>query len=70
MRFIHHDHHTPDVGDTRKVRRFLWLPVRIGNETRWLEMATIREVAYMGTCCAPDGPTFQCLKWRENEFLG
>lgn len=30
----------PNYGD---VRKFLWLPVRVGNEVRWLEYATIRE---------------------------
>jgi hypothetical protein len=28
-------------GDTRVARKFLWLPLRIGYETRWLEMADV-----------------------------
>ena len=29
----------PDVGETRHVRRFLWLPKKLQAETRWLEFA-------------------------------
>lgn len=30
------------VGDTKITKKFLWFPVRIDHETRWLEYATIR----------------------------
>jgi len=33
-----------NVGDKRIVRKLLLMPVTIGNETRWLERATIRQV--------------------------
>jgi hypothetical protein len=34
---------TAQIGDTRAVTRFLWLPMGIGTETRWLERATWME---------------------------
>lgn len=30
----------PKIGDTRVVTRFLVFPMTIGNDTRWLELAT------------------------------
>lgn len=34
----------PKVGDEKTVRFFAWLPIWIGNETRWLEMVTVHYV--------------------------
>lgn len=34
----------PIVGDVRYVVKFLWLPLRLENEVRWLELAHIRYV--------------------------
>jgi len=31
----------PSYGDTKIVTKFMWLPISAGNETRWLETATI-----------------------------
>ncbi len=36
-------HRIPKANDERIVRRFLWLPLRIGTETRWLETARIHQ---------------------------
>ena len=33
-----------NVGDERVISSFLILPVKIGNETRWLEKVKIRQV--------------------------
>lgn len=33
----------PKQGQRRIVRKFLWLPLEIGGEMRWLEHATIEE---------------------------
>jgi len=33
----------PKNGNERTVQMFLWFPVTINNETRWLEQATIRQ---------------------------
>lgn len=48
MKFIHKEHIKPEyikpeVGDTRRVTKFLFIPKRIGNETRWLERATFTQ---------------------------
>lgn len=34
----------PKLGDCREVRGFLWLPMTLNGETRWLETASWREV--------------------------
>ena len=44
-------------GDSRVVRTFLWLPLRFGNETRWLEYAFIKQV-YIGV--------WMDLEWSDN----
>ena len=59
---------TPKIkeGDERITNRFLWLPVRIGNERRWLEKAKIRWKArrmWDVTCGA------EWMEWRPQEFL-
>lgn len=46
----------PEHGARRVKRRFLWWPLTIGSETRWLEWAEVAEVYW--TCngaghCAP-----------------
>lgn len=41
MRF---SHHIPIEGEERFRKRFLWLPKRIGEETRWLELGRWHEV--------------------------
>lgn len=39
------------VGDVRFVRKFLWLPMTIDGETRWLETACIKQqVVEMDMC--------------------
>lgn len=32
----------PKIGDSKIVRKFLWFPVSIDREIRWLEYATVR----------------------------
>ena len=36
----------PEGGDSRTKKGFLFLPKRIGNETRWLEFATWKQFCY------------------------
>lgn len=48
-------------GDQRNVRKFLWFPVRIGSEVRWLETATIRQQFEV----SPGGSV-----WINREFVG
>lgn len=38
----------PKGGDIRTRRRFLWLPLTIDGETRWLERAVWEEIARYG----------------------
>lgn len=54
----------PKVGDIRYVRRFLFLPTRIGDEVRWLGLEEIKQEAYRGACSMPEGPSRPCIKWR------
>lgn len=44
----------PEVGETRKRRKFLWWPKTINGETRWLEVARWEEV--YGRDYPPDHP--------------
>jgi hypothetical protein len=34
----------PKPGETRVIKKFLWLPVTLDDETRWLETAEIKQV--------------------------
>ena len=40
------------LGDEREITRFLWLPLTIRHETRWLCCATWKERYYKGANCA------------------
>ena len=41
MRWRKHKH---SIGTFRYIKRFLFLPERLGGEYRWLEMATIKQM--------------------------
>jgi hypothetical protein len=49
----------PEVGDTRVVQKYLWWPVRLGREIRWLERASVRQV-YERTVGGAE-----CWRWVE-----
>ena len=51
-------------GDKRIVERFLFLPVSLEGQVRWLEWARIEQERYIGWVCVPDGPMYKALKWR------
>lgn len=34
----------PDYGDERTITYFAWIPVSIGDEWRWLEFVTVRQI--------------------------
>ena len=51
---------TPRFGDEKIVTKFLWLPVWVNHEYRWLETATIR---YDYVCFGNH------YYWRPIEFL-
>ena len=50
----------PEVGQVRFVRKFLWWPLKIKNEIRWLEFAYIRQQY----CTFYEGPS----DWVNKEF--
>jgi hypothetical protein len=51
----------PERGQKRIVRKFLWLPLEIDGEMRWLERATIEEqVQYF-----PTGWDWMPRRWIE-----
>lgn len=43
MRWTRKVARNPHMGDRRTIRCFLWWPVCIGGEVRWLEVAAIEE---------------------------
>ena len=54
-----------NVGDVKIVNRFLWFPITIGNERRWLERSTIQYEYY-----EVKDPTSGSYKyWRAKEFI-
>jgi hypothetical protein len=54
----------PNLGDTREVRAFLWLPKRINGETRWLERA-VWEESYIRLLMSD----WVFIGWRANRWL-
>ena len=47
---------------TRRRRKFLWIPTRVGIETRWLTWAFVEEVAIRG------GKGGTIMYWRVRKF--
>jgi hypothetical protein len=45
----------PTVGTERRRHRFLWWPMRIGSQTRWLEVVTYQERFVRSKTHAPVG---------------
>ena len=43
---IHMRWRLPEDGDHRHIEKFLWFPVRIGSDVRWLEKAVIHQVYF------------------------
>lgn len=59
----------PMIHATRVVTRFLWFPLTIGRETRWLERVSIRQ-RYFDTTQGPYIPLTQPRQWWQNvEFV-
>ena len=48
------------IGDVRVVVKFLLLPTEIDNQTRWLEIAKIKQRAYL---------FYGKFKWHDIEFV-
>ena len=56
----------PRHGDCRVITKFLWLPVQIGKETRWFEMATIKQRYIDGRGYSDD--EWRSMEWVESDF--
>lgn len=54
--------HLPRAGTGRVIKKFLWFPTKIGTETRWLETASILQVAVV----RDSGTRFWCNRSWEN----
>lgn len=57
----------PSPGDTRIVRKFLYLPKRLGEEKRWWEYADIEQVLRRVTSLNPDMDV-KVDKWVDKEW--
>ena len=55
----------PDYDTRRIITKFLWFPIQIGKETRWLEKATIEQCYIEGE--PYDDDRWQSIKWIETE---
>ena len=64
-------HENPDVCDKRIVVRFLWMPTRIGDETRWMERAEIEQEFRRYFQLVPEMPNGGCfvVGWRDARWL-
>lgn len=51
----------PRAGTTRMIKRFLWYPVRIGEDWRWLERAVLKQLYDKGH--------WSTIKFADNELL-
>lgn len=67
MRWMKLEKPTPTNGDLRTVRRFLWWPKTLGQETRWLEVATIQQVWSGSYSC---GNRFKFDDWFDSAWHG
>lgn len=52
----------PKMGDTKIVRKFLFFPIFMHNEVRWLEYATVKYELQ-------DGSKVGSISWNAVEFL-
>lgn len=54
----------PIAGDFRIVRKFHFLPTRIGGEVRWLGLSRVKQEAYEGIAFVPDSRiTYKVIRW-------
>ena len=58
----------PKFGDQKVIKKFLWWPKTIGNETRWLEKSDILyEYTRYGTM--ESGIILPCVMWVPIKFI-
>jgi len=68
MRFKHKNIVNPKLGDTRQKIKFLWFPIRISNETRWLEFTKI-EYIYSNYLESMDYGGIEGRYWAPTKWL-
>jgi hypothetical protein len=59
----------PDLGDTRTGAGFLFIPVMLGSETRWLEWAVWREQYTVVSDIVIDGEIVALTGWEKTNWV-
>lgn len=68
MKWIIKNKQIPSLNDVRRKSMFLFLPKRIGNEIRWLEVASIGQ-RYESVLYFMNGMGKYKLKWVDKKWL-
>ncbi len=55
----------PNKGDTRIIRKYAWLPIKIDLEIRWLEWVSIEQI-----CCYYRANSAKNYSWQNSSFKG
>ena len=56
----------PQIGDERLIQRFLWLPLTLNGERRWLTSVIIRQI-YKNSRVQKQ-PEVWRIGWRDGQF--
>ena len=51
------------LGNTRIITKFLWLPIEINFQTRWLETAKIKQLCKSSGINTEDGYYWENIEW-------
>ncbi len=60
---------SPNEGDERTVSRFLFKPLRLGLETRWLERANIKQIGVKCFSSLIYCPGLFYIAWEDKAFV-
>ncbi len=69
MRWIHKKKEPDYIGKRRVVRKFLWFPTKLNQETRWLEFANVGQEFRRYWMCGPDMHPVINAKWINVQFI-
>ena len=58
----------PKNGDTRKIKRFAFLPIRIHDDVRWLEVVYIKQVFRIWQYMMPSREWVNCSFIDRDEY--
>ncbi len=76
MRFITAKKDKLIEGDTKEINKFLFIPMCLNNEWRWLERACVKQIVMRlhalvpeGACHSPGNTYLEwvCVEWATNE---